>query len=132
MRNCFVAAVILLAGLVLSAVTHAQTGPIYNSNAAKDQQSTSAPVLLDGWGRPVDLKPGEKPGSAPRHDISGTWAPARSPGDGIQPAGAKDMPHDGKPEHDPPYTPLGLETQKSNSPRRSRRRGTMDIRWASG
>jgi hypothetical protein len=114
MRNCFVATVILLAGLVLSAVTHAQTGPIYNSNAAKDRQSTSGPVLLDGWGRPVDLKPGEKPGPAPRHDISGTWAPARSPGDGIQPAGAKDMPHDGKPEHDPPYTPLGLETQKSH------------------
>lgn len=116
MRNCFVVAMILLGGLVLSTATHAQTGPIYNSTAVKDGKSTPGPVLLDGWGRPVinALKPGEK---APRHDISGIWEPARSPGDGIQPAGARDMPYDGKPEHDPPYTPLGLQTLKSHKPR---------------
>ena len=69
MRNSFVVTMILLAGLVLSTATHAQTGPIYNSTAAKDGKSTPGPVLLDGWGRPVvnDLKPGEKPGPAPRY-----------------------------------------------------------------
>jgi len=35
---------------------------------------------------------------------------------GIQPLGAKQVPDDGKPEHRPPYTPLGLETLKSTKP----------------
>jgi hypothetical protein len=51
---------------------------------------------------------------APRHDISGTWAPANGPGDGIQAGGVKAMPNDGKPEHELPYTPLGLATYKSH------------------
>src|SRR6202047_3245249 len=52
--------------------------------------------------------------SAPFHDISGTWEPANGPGDGIQPSGVKAMPNDGKPEHQLPYTPLGLATFKSH------------------
>jgi hypothetical protein len=71
------------------------------TTAKKEQQATppNGPALLDGWGRPVTdaLKPGEKPGAAPRHDISGTWEPARGPGDGIQANGPRDMPYDGKP-----------------------------------
>ena len=51
---------------------------------------------------------------APRHDISGIWGPAKSPGDGIQANGVHAMPNDGKPEHTPPYTPLGLQTYKSH------------------
>lgn len=51
---------------------------------------------------------------APRHDISGTWAPANGPGDGIQAGGVKAMPNDGKPEHELPYTPLGLATYRSH------------------
>jgi hypothetical protein len=51
---------------------------------------------------------------SPRHDISGTWEPAHGPGDGIQPFGAKAMPSDGKPEHQLPYTPLGLATYRSH------------------
>jgi len=54
------------------------------------------------------------PAPAPRHDISGTWEPASAPGDGIQPFGAKAMPNDGKPNHQLPYTPLGLATYKSH------------------
>jgi hypothetical protein len=53
---------------------------------------------------------------APFHDISGTWEPANGPGDGIQPYGVKAMPNDGKPEHELPYTPHGLETYKSHKP----------------
>lgn len=52
--------------------------------------------------------------AAPRHDISGTWEPANGPGDGIQANGVKAMPDDGKPEHQLPYTPLGLATLKSH------------------
>jgi hypothetical protein len=53
---------------------------------------------------------------APRHDISGTWTPARGPGDGIGGTGARDMPEDGKPEHRLPYTPLALEKMKAYKP----------------
>jgi len=109
---------IALAMLALPLLAGSQTAPPANSGAAQGQQTppASGRVLLDGWGRPVTdaLKPGEKPGPAPRHDISGIWEPARGPGDGIQANGPHDMPYDGKPEHDPPYTPLGLETLKSH------------------
>jgi len=54
--------------------------------------------------------------AAPRHDISGTWEPANGPADGVQANGVKAMPADGKPEHEPPYTPLGLETFKAHKP----------------
>jgi len=51
---------------------------------------------------------------APRHDISGTWTPANGPGGAIQAGGVAAMPNDGKPEHQLPYTPYGLETYKSH------------------
>lgn len=73
--------------------------------------------MVDGWGRPVSpLAKTHKPGAAPRHDISGTWQPAVHPGDGIQPFGAKAMPDDGKPEHQPPYTALGRQTLDTHKP----------------
>jgi hypothetical protein len=116
--NRFGAARIGLAALAFTLLAGAQKAPRNNSGAAKEQQATPhpGPVLLDGWGRPVTdaLKPGENPGPAPRHDISGIWEPARGPGDGIQANGPRDMPYDGKPEHDPPYTTLGREALKSH------------------
>jgi hypothetical protein len=54
------------------------------------------------------------PAPAPRHDISGTWEPANGFSDGIQAQGVKDMPNDGKPAHQLPYTPLGQTTQKTH------------------
>jgi hypothetical protein len=68
----------------------------------------------DGWGRPV--KPavkGQKSDPAPKHDISGIWDPGDA---GIQALGPAAMPDDGKPEHRPPYTPLGLETLSQTKP----------------
>ena len=53
-------------------------------------------------------------GPAPVHDISGTWEPANGPGDGIQANGVKAMPNDGKPEHQLPFTPYGLQEFKSH------------------
>ena len=49
---------------------------------------------------------------APRRDISGIWQPNA----GANGRGAQNMPADGKPEHELPYTPLGLEAFKSNHP----------------
>ena len=106
------------AALAFALLAGAQNVPSGNSASGNEKQAApaSGPLLLDGWGRPVTdaLKPGEKPGPAPRHDISGIWEPARGPGDGIQANGPHDMPYDGKPEHDPPYTPLGLQALKSH------------------
>lgn len=62
---------------------------------------------LDGWERPiVPLPKDRKPVPAPRRDITGIWDPGLN---GIGMLGAKAMPDDGKPEHQPPYTPLGLQ-----------------------
>jgi hypothetical protein len=116
MGNRSALSMIALAALAFPRFAVAQTATPDTSAVTTQQTPSSSRVLLDGWGRPVTdaLKPGEKPGPAPRHDISGTWEPARGPGDGIQANGPHDMPYDGKPEHDPPYTALGLETLKSH------------------
>jgi hypothetical protein len=53
---------------------------------------------------------------APRHDLSGTWAPAAGPGAGIQANGVAAMPNDGKPEHQLPYTAYGMQVYKSRHP----------------
>ena len=80
--------------VLISSVTFAQTAPRVQSGKAKEQKTVSV--------------------RAPRHDISGTWAPADGPGAGIQAGGVKAMPNDGKPEHELPYTPYGLATYKSH------------------
>ena len=49
------------------------------------------------------------------HDISGVWEPT-PPGSGIQPQGPRNMPNDGKPEHELRYTPYGLQVYKSHKP----------------
>jgi len=67
-------------------------------------------------GQTAQAKASSGAAPAPRHDISGTWTPARGDGDGIQGQGAKDMPEDGKPEHQLPYTPLALEKMKDYRP----------------
>ena len=91
MRNRFVIGV---AGVTFAVLAFAYAAPT--------QQQSSA------------VKPHNAPAPAPRHDISGTWAPANGPGDGIQANGVKAMPNDGKPEHQLPFTPYGLQIFKSH------------------
>jgi hypothetical protein len=86
--------IVLAAALTFSPLAFAQNARARQTGAAKDQNATAAP--------------------APFHDISGTWVPSNGPNDGIQPYGVKAMPNDGKPEHQLPYTPYGLETYKSH------------------
>ena len=61
-------------------------------------------------------RPGEKPGPAPRRDISGIWIPAAGERPGIQADGAQMMPSDGKPEHELPFTTLGRQAFLANKP----------------
>lgn len=59
-------------------------------------------------------------GPAPVHDLSGIWAAVGIDQygyqGGTQAYGAWSMPSDGKPEHEPPYTPAGLEAMSANKP----------------
>src|SRR5690348_10900616 len=84
--------IVLTASLALSSPVFAQSTQTQPSRAAKDQKPAAA---------------------APIHDISGTWAPANGPQDGVQANGVKAMPNDGKPEHQLPFTPYGLQVYKS-------------------
>ena len=61
-------------------------------------------------------KKGEKSAPAPRHDLSGIWEPAKGASDAVQADGAKAAPSDGKPEHEPPYTPEGRKAFRANKP----------------
>ena len=76
--------------------------------------TTIAMLMFSALGRAQTAQPAPAP--APRRDISGIWDPANGPGDGIGGIGAKAMPDDGKPEHQLPYTPLGLQTLNSHKP----------------
>jgi hypothetical protein len=112
----FVALRLVLAMLIFSPLARSQTAPP-QSGAAKDQKAAPAPVDVDGWGRTITAPvKGQKSAPAPRHDISGTWEPTNGFLDGLGPYGAKAMPEDGKPEHELPYTPLGLEALKRTKP----------------
>ena len=53
------------------------------------------------------------PAPAPKRDLTGIWTPVRVL-DGIQPSGARDMPADGKPEHELPFTPFGRQMAAKN------------------
>jgi hypothetical protein len=70
-------------------------------------------TVVDGWGQPVKaLAAGKTPAPAPRHDMSGTWEPARGPGAGIQANGPASMPSDGV--HEPPYSAPGKQSYDSH------------------
>jgi len=95
MMGCFkVPVIVLIAALTFSPLAFAQNPQPQHSGAPNDKEANPAP--------------------APLHDISGTWEPASGPGAGIQPFGVSAMPNDGKPEHQLPYTPYGLEAYKSH------------------
>jgi hypothetical protein len=86
---------VILAALSACSITFAQTAAPRPPGAVKDQKAASAP--------------------APIHDISGLWDPT-PPGAGIQAQGPLNMRNDGKPEHELPYTPYGLQVYKSHKP----------------
>ena len=86
---------VIVAALTFSSVTFAQSAPPQKAGAVKDQKAVPLP--------------------APPHDIAGTWDPA-IPRSGVQAQGPMNMPNDGKPQHELPYTPHGLEVYKSHKP----------------
>src|SRR5216683_4232325 len=121
MLKRLIALEVVLALLAFSPVMCSQTGP-QQLGAVKGQEAAPAapvPSDLDGWGRPITgLEKGRKSASAPRHDISGIWEPepAHDPVRVLGVLGASAMPEDGKPEHQPPYTPLAQEALSHTKP----------------
>ena len=109
MLKHFLAPAVALAALILL--------PGLRSQTQTDKPKSSAPTApgVDGWGRTISALPMDRKSTpAPAHNISGIWdAPDLS---GNQVLGAKAMPDDGKPEHQLPYTALGLETLKQTKP----------------
>jgi hypothetical protein len=88
---------------------NAQTGDQPQTNTRRNPY-VGTPV--DGWtGQPVPQPAAAA--AAPRRDIFGIWDPGNG---GIQAMGAGAMPEDGKPEHNLPYTPEGLEALKLSKP----------------
>ena len=83
---------------------------IFSTNVSAQAQVRQPGAVYD-----FDRK-GEKPAPAPRRDISGIWEPAAGAGAGINATGAQQMPSDGKPEHELPFTPAGREAFLANKP----------------
>ena len=89
--------------------------PPANSQSDKPKSPAATAPAVDGWGRPIaPLAKNQKPAPAPPHDISGTWDPPNNSGNQV--LGAKEMPDDGKPEHQLPYTKAGLEALRQTKP----------------
>ena len=124
MLKRFLVAAVLLAAMMVSPFARGQNAPPQSAIPKTPETAPAAPASVDydGWGRPIPkFAKDQKSAPAPRHDISGTWDPANGSEDGGQFLGAKTLPVDGKPGHEPPYTPEGwqayLQTKPSNGAR---------------
>jgi len=116
MLTRLVASGFLFALWICPPLARSQTAPP-QSGTTTDQKAVPADLAPDGWGRPAPAPvKSQKSAPAPLHNISGTWEPANGPLDGGGFFGAKAMTDDGKPEHQPPFTPLGLEAFSRTKP----------------
>lgn len=112
----FVGLIFIFVALLPIATLGSRNSKSFSQNNSKAGTSAAAAIDYDGWGRPIPPTSGRKPGAAPKHDISGTWDPANGPDDGGQFLGAKTLPVDGKPGHEPAYTKLGMEAYLQTKP----------------
>src|ERR1700691_3046506 len=113
MLKSFAASAIAVAILVSPQLARSQAA---SAEPQRGQDGRRLPLdkRVDGWLRPVAVPSrDQKSAPAPAHDISGIWDPGDS---GIQALGPSVMPDDGKPQHQPPFTPLGLQMLKDTKP----------------
>lgn len=114
----FAASVVSLAMLLSAQIARSQSA---QPRPGQDQRRLPMDKRVDGWLRPVAVPvKGAKSDPAPKRDLSGIWDPGDA---GIQALGPAMMPDDGKPEHQPPFTPLGLATLKETKPSNGARAG---------
>ena len=105
-----IALLIVFSGTSLTAQQRGQGGQ------RGQQRQSGVNVHRDGWDKVVSGDPITKFTPAPVRDITGIWEPTPRYRDGVQATGAREYPADGKPQHDLPFTPLGLEMWKSHKP----------------
>jgi hypothetical protein len=91
--------------------------PVLGAAQTDEERESGRSIHRDGWDRIAPEGPlTEKSAPAPIRDLSGIWEPTPRYRDGVQNTGARNMPSDGRPEHELPFTPLGLQTWKSHKP----------------
>ena len=91
--------------------------PVLGAAQTGEERESGRSIHRDGWDRIVPEGPiTQKSAPAPIRDLSGIWEPTPRYRDGVQNTGARNYPADGKPEHELPFTPLGLQTWKSHKP----------------
>jgi hypothetical protein len=118
-RYLAISCIVLGVAWTFSPATLAQSVPGSTAPGSKTAAPPAGPV--DVWGRPLpkSLK-GVKSAPAPKREITGIWAPTGVDQygyeGGTQAYGAWSMPSDGKPEHEPPYTPAGIAAMELNKP----------------
>ena len=98
--------------LVLVLVPAAVAASIALAQAPPAQNGAPGGWLTPVWNKPPITAANRKP--APKRSLTGMWGPAEGPGAGTQAQGVPLMPNDGKPEHQPPYTPYGLQLYRSH------------------
>jgi hypothetical protein len=92
----------LAGAMVIASLVCAQSAPaVWNSDSPN-------------WTQAQEEAAKKQKAPAPRRDLTGTWDVGG--GAGIQQYGAKNMPSDGKPEHQLPYTPSGRQKFLANRP----------------
>jgi hypothetical protein len=98
----FAVAMGVLGALLIPSILHAQNATsVWNSDSPN-------------WTRVQEEAAQKNKAPAPRRDLTGMWDVGGGAGIGV--FGAKNMPSDGKPEHQLPYTPAGREKFKANKP----------------
>src|SRR5579884_3773697 len=108
MSKRYVAGTLFAAVLAFSPLMSAQT---------TDKRESGKNIHRDGWDRVVPKAPvDQKSDPAPVRDLTGIWEPTPGYRDGVFATGPKEYPSDGKPEHQLPFTPLGLKTWKEHKP----------------
>ena len=104
---------VVLAALIFVPVMQSQTAKP-DGQAVKPESPPATSLGTDGWGRPITAPAkNAKPAPAPKHDLSGIWDSGLN---GNQVLGAQAIPDDGKPEHQLPLTPAGLEALSRTKP----------------
>jgi hypothetical protein len=109
MKVRIVGVMLAIAALALSPVLRAQDGA---------PRQSGVNIHRDGWDRIVPTVPKDQPpsGPAPVRDMSGIWEPTPGYRDGVFATGPRQYPSDGKPEHELPFTALGMQTWKEHKP----------------
>jgi hypothetical protein len=107
MSKHLLATAIVVIVLVFSPLIRAQT---------TEKRESGKNIHRDGWDRIVpNPSADQQAGPAPVRDITGIWEPTPGYRDGVFATGPKNYPSDSKPEHELPFTPLGLKRGKSTS-----------------